>query len=168
MFFSIKLDPLTYRKYINALKRLTPTAERSNENMQKDCALEYKQRVAFNIMTQRYGFRAHTRLYREWKQKHFPEYPAFWRLHGDVLRSLGTFKWEDGWMGGIRPGSVGVNGRSVAYYATRVEEGWTAKGGKPRPPRRMFWRTKEDYRKDPNGWIRQGDQALQKIGNQWR
>lgn len=164
----IEFNERDYGRIIRALRTLPFVVAKANDVMQKTCALEYKQLVAFNIMTQKHSFRAHSKNYREWKQKHFPEYPAFWRLYGDVLRNLSAFEHEGGWMGGIPKGRVGQGGRVVAYYATRVEEGWTAKGGGKRPARRMFWKTKEDYRKNPAGWQKQSDIAHNKIGAAWR
>lgn len=172
----IEFREADWNRYKRALHRIFPTVIKVNIDMQKTCAMEYKQLVAFNIMTQKYGFRAHSKKYREWKQSKFPEYPAFWRLHGDVLRNLSAFPHSDGdmsihtigFMGGIPSGRMGSTGQYVAYYATKVEEGWIAKGGKPRPARRMFWKTKEDYKKSPTGWLKNGEIALGKVGNVWR
>lgn len=166
--FSIELNKADYGRIMTALRRLPRAAENANNDMQKACAVQYKQDIAFNIMTQRFNFRPHSKLYRLWKQANYPEYPAFWRLNGIVLRSLSVFQYQGGWMGGIPTSAIDTDGRPVAYRASKVEEGWIARGGKPRPARRLFFRTKEEFRKDPTKWKKQGAIAQTRIKSAWR
>lgn len=95
----------------------------------------------------RYNFK-----YREWKMTHFGHL-KFWRLRGELLRSITHFKMGDGYMAGIQPGAMDSGGVSwlgapgekgspkpIAMYARILEYGgdFRAAGGGFHPPRPVF------------------------------
>ncbi|KKN05867.1 hypothetical protein LCGC14_1082960, partial [marine sediment metagenome] len=88
------------------------------------------------------------------------------------LRGLSAFRHKGGWMGGIPSSARGRHGERVATYGSYVEEGFTAKGGSVRPPRRLFRKTYDEYRNrnnlGPQSWYGRGQQSLLVIEKAWR
>ena len=142
-------------------------------DMQRKCAVDYSTRVIGNIAQEKYGAAYppsppyHPR-YAVWKAARYPM--KTWQLKGDLLRNVTYFRAGEGWAGGVMSGVMDSGGKSwlgwgrgprkeIAMYA-RIGE----LGPKARP---VFAPTADEYADDPEGWVKRGAEALQKVKVAW-
>ncbi len=171
--FWVEFNKTDFNRLMRAINRVeTVSKQRIEDDMQRVCALDYKQQIALNILSQKYAFKPYSKKYKAWKQQNFPWFPAYWRLYGKLLKSLSAFRYSGGWMGGVPSSARGQHGERVATYGSYVEDGFTAKGGSVRPPRKLFRKTYDEYKNrnnpGPKSWHGRGNQSLIVIGNAWR
>jgi len=162
-----------YERWIRALDRVLSVAIKEIEDdMQYRCAVEYAHLVVENIYNQIHmeNYAPLSKRYKEWKEKHFPN-RGFWRLKDDLVRNIGVFRYDKGFVGGIPAGVMDSGGKSwdlkgkpkeIAMYAKEGEYGIKGK----RPARPIFTPSMEEY--SEKKWIKQGDMALKIIGDAWR
>ena len=169
---SIKVNQADVTRIVTALKRIETTVKvQVPDTMQFKCATDYYQLVMENIMKRSSPNPAYSERYGGWKKKYgWQGYPSPWKLRGDLVKSLGSYRLGDGYLGGVQPGAMDSGGKSwhgkgkagpkgnsksIEMYG-RVEE-------KRRP---VFTPTMEEYAKD--GWQKRGDEMLKRIEADWR
>lgn len=162
----IQFDKTDLSRWMRALRRVKRRAHgHIKEQMQRDCATEYYQLVAANIVSEKYApYTAYKERYAKWKQKKGYPYPGWWKLSRNLLNALSIFKQGDGWVGGIPPGVEGERGRPISVYGAAGE----FKSVRPeQPDRPVFEPTMEEYGKEGGEWEKRGKEALDKVGEAW-
>jgi hypothetical protein len=168
----IKVNEQDKQRLFNALSRIRQTIEtQGKDTMQMKCAVDYYQLVMKNIQKKARVSPAYSKRYRNWKYEYgWMGYPSPWRLRGDLVKSLGAYRFGDGYIGGVQPGARDSGGKS-----------WFGKGkqGPKGPPksiemygrveehrRPIFEPTMNEYAKD--GWKKRGDEMLKRLQADWR
>jgi len=168
----IEINQADKQRIFSALDRIKSVADvQVKDTMQMKCAVDYYQLVMKNIQSRNRPGLAYSKRYRNWKYEYsWSGYPAPWRLRGDLVKSLGAYRFGDGYIGGVQPGAMDTGGKS-----------WFGKGKEgPKGPsksiemygrveehrRPVFKPAKEEYAKD--GWIKRGNELLKRIGAEWR
>jgi len=175
----IQLNQKELTRWLNALAKVEVTSKLWIEDkIQSKMAIDYYQLLTKNILSGKYarGWTYNER-YREWKQENFPG-RGFWRLKGDLLRSLTTWKdGKEGYRSGVLPGTYDSGGKSwlgsgnrgkfkeVGMYGWIMEKGGDYGRGGKHPKRPQFKPTMDEYAVD--GHPKRGEEALEVIGAQW-
>jgi len=153
------------------------------DEMQRRCSVDYYQEVVGNIMKMNRPSPAYVPRYRTWKYEYgWQGYPSPWRLRGDLVASLTSFKAADGdgWVGGVPydkkdsggkswfgKGAKGPSGKSrfIAMYGTVMEYGgsWAKAGTHPARP--VFEPTMKEYAE--TGWEKRADEAIREFEQTW-
>lgn len=121
--------------------------------------------------------------YAEWKAAH-GKHSGYWRLMGDLYASIKSFKFADGWYGGIKYGTMssgtqsygkGIKPKPIVMYGRVMEKGMKKSKNRSgvHPARPLFEPVFKQftYSKSKstrgNAWTI-ADAALMKVGNKWR
>lgn len=169
---SVKVNQADVTRIANALKRIGTTVKvQGLDTMQFKSATDYYQLVMANIMKRSSPQPAYSKRYRNWKYEYgWQGYPSPLRLRGDLVKSLGSYRYGKGYLGGVLPGAMDSGGKS-----------WFGKGkAGPKGPsksiemygrveenrRPVFTPTMEEYSK--SGWQKRGDEMLKRIEADWR
>ena len=172
---SIEIKQADMTRMVSALERLQQTVKiQGLDTMQFKCAVDYYQLVTEKIMKRNRPSPAYSKRYRNWKYEYgWSGYPSPWRLRGDLVKSLGSYRYKEGYLGGVQPGAMDSGGKSwfgkgkedpkgpikpIEMYG-RVEE----YGKKKRP---VFEPAMEEYKKD--GWVKRQDEMLKRLEADWR
>jgi len=159
-------------KIVNALNRLESTVKvQGLDTMQMKCAVDYYQLVMEKIQKRHRPSPAYSKRYRNWKYEYgWQGYPSPWRLRGDLVKSLGSHRYKEGYLGGVQPGAMDSGGKS-----------WFGKGRQgPKGPSKsieMYGRVEEnrrplfapamaEYKKD--GWQKRADAMLKRMEADWK
>jgi len=157
---------------VNAIKRIETTVKvQGLDTMQWKCATDYCQLVMANINKRTRPTPAYSKRYRNWKYEYgWHGYPSPWKLRGDLVKSLGSYRFGEGYIGGVRPGAMDSGGKSW-YGKGKLGPKGDAKPiemyGRVEENRRpVFEPTMKEYEKD--GWQKRGDEMLKRIEADWR
>ena len=142
-----------------------------------ECSTDYKNLLKNAILTQKYAlsFSPYSPRYAEWKTVKMLRGSHFWRLYGDLLRSIVVEKRGDGWFAGIPSTAYDSGGKSwfstrkqrrggpkpIAMYARVMELGLNN-----HPARAVFGPALREY--IDTGWRKRGEQSLKRIGAAWK
>uniref|UniRef100_A0A6M3KJ38 Uncharacterized protein n=1 Tax=viral metagenome TaxID=1070528 RepID=A0A6M3KJ38_9ZZZZ len=161
-----------FNRYMTALQRMEIVAKETiTDTMQRDCAVDYYQRVIKNILSQKFAssYIPLSTEYSKWKSKRMYKMPAHWELSGALMRSLQAFRYNGwrgkGWFSGVPSGATGERGRLIAVYGAAGE---FREVRAIQPARPVFTPTKEEYKTDSGGWSKRGRESLVKIKQTWR
>lgn len=137
------------------------------------CALDLKGLLIKNLLGQKFGGSDYNDRYAEWKEEVGMGSEPFWRLYGDLVNNIDSFKISDsamtGHFAGIRSGVKDRGGKSwygtpqrpqgppkeIAMYARKAEE-----------KRPLFRPTHEEYA--TSGFSIRGQEALFFMKNRWK
>jgi len=164
----IKFIEADLMRFMRALDKLAARVKLWGEDeMQRRCAIDYYQLVAKNIRERSYANPQYRERYAEWKKKYGRMgYPAPWKLFGDLLRSLQTFKVKDGWVGGIPAGLMDSGGKSWLGQGDYGDPKEIAMYGAVEESRRpIFKPTATEYANV--GWRKRGQEALEVFRRTW-
>ena len=168
----IEVNQADITRMVNALNRIEQTIKTQGlETMPMKCSIDYYQLIMEKIMKRNRPSPAYNKRYRNWKYEYgWQGYPSPWRLRGDLVKSLGSYKYKDGYLGGVQPGTMDSGGKS-----------WFGKGKKgPKGPsksiemygrveearRPLFAPAMEEYKKD--GWQKRADEMLKRMEADWK
>ena len=169
---SIEINKADVARLVSALDRIETTVKvQVPDTMQFKCAVDYYQLVMTNIMKMSSPNPPYSERYGNWKKKYgWQGYPSPWRLKGDLVKSLGAYKFGEGYIGGVEPGAMDSGGKSWfgkgksgAKGPSKSIEMYGRVGENRRP---VFTPTMEEYAKD--GWQKRGDEMLKRIEADWR
>jgi len=169
---SVQVDQQDAARLFAAADRVYHTIEtQGKDTMQFKCATDYYQLVMANIMKRHSPKPAYSKRYRNWKYEYgWMGYPSPWRLGGDLIRSLGAYRYDKGYIGGVQPGVMDSGGKS-----------WFGEGkNKPKGPsksiemygrveehrRAVFAPTMVEYAK--TGWITRLNELKKRAESDWR
>lgn len=142
-------------------------------------ATDYADLLRVNITTGKYdaSYQPYNLRYFDWKYFIFGSNYGFWRLRGELFKSISVFKHSEGrktgWMGGIPSGEMdsgnvswlgkGDKGRRlpIALYAR-----WMEYGRRGQPERPLFQPTLVEYQ--GKGAWEQALKTLAKFKGSWR
>jgi hypothetical protein len=179
MMIELEINKADKDRWMWALRKIQSYAKRWIEDeMQFRCATDYYQEVMRKISTQSFDsiFSPYNDRYANWKARYVGE-TGFYLLAGDLVNSLGAWRTNEGFMGGVRPGAMDTGGKSwlapygalnegpskeIAFYGSIVEF-----GGSKHKPRPVFKPTMVQYSKTGAGWRTRGREALDEIGKAW-
>ena len=164
----IQLYQKELTRWLNALAKVETSAPVWIEDrIQNKMAIDYYQLLTKNILSGKYaGSWTYGKEYGPWKIKNRPG--PFWKLTGDLMKSLTTWKDGKGYRSGIPAGKTGGMGwslkgphkRSIGMY------GWYGEyGRKGQPARPLFKPTMDEYA--ASGHKKRGAEALKGIGRHW-
>lgn len=149
-----------FDRVMNALSGVKKEAVRQGGRLPFRCAVRYKMNVSDAIVSNKYKgrFKPYTPKYEKWKLKTVGHLD-FWRLYGDLLRSLATWKINDsginGWVGGVAPGATNREGKLIRMYAEPNEA-----------LRPLFRLERDDF--EQNDLKAEGVKSMAAIGSFWR
>ena len=174
-FFQMRFIETDLARYLRALDRVWSTAHRQSGIVPYLNAVDYRNMVMQNILSQKFaaGYQPYHPRYAKWKTQVVLKGSKFWMLFADLLRNLNVFRAGKGWMGGIPANVYDQDGKSwygkgdvgkpkpIAMYGRTIEFGLNNQ-----PPRPVFGPTRDEYVQD--GWKIRGREAQQKIKVAWR
>lgn len=171
-----------FRRWMKAIDDVLEAARFQQWDMPWRMATDYKELLFKNIVDGKFAhtYAPYSDIYLNWKTQKLggafrlqgTGHKMFWRLYGDLLRSLSVFRTQGGAMGGV-PAGVKDSGyksifskkrrsKPIAMYARVMEFGLAAHRGKARP---VFGPTAREYAR--NGWQDRGKDALRGIAKKW-
>jgi hypothetical protein len=182
MMIKMMFDPKEFYRWMRAISDVREAAKFQKWDIPWKMATDYKELLFANIVSGKFAntYAPYSDIYLEWKTYRLggafrlqgTGHRMFWRLYGDLLRSLSVFRTKGGVMGGV-PAGVKDSGyksifskkrrsKPIAMYARVMEFGLAAHRGKARP---VFGPTARMYAQ--HGWPRRGREALRGIAKQW-
>jgi|FLOH01.1.fsa_nt_gi hypothetical protein len=172
MQISVKIDQADLQRLMSALDGVQSVVKiQGGDTMQWKCATDYYQLVMENMLKRNSPRPAYSKRYRNWKYEYgWMGYPSPWRLRGDLMRSLGSYRYGDGYLGGVQPGAMDSGGKSW-FGKGRLGPSGKIKsiemyGNVEEARRPLFEPTMEEYA--GAGWLKRGDEMLGKIESRWR
>ena len=175
--FRVAFDHREFSMLLAAVDRIEAQARVQQSQHPYECAVEFRQLLIRNIVTQKYASRyaRYSQRYAHWKSQVMGFGLDYWKLSGDLLRSLTAFKTTRGYMAGIPAGVLDSGGKSwdgdsqnpvgdreyVAKYAAKLEM-----GGHNQPARPLFKPTTEEYA--VAGFPIKGRESLKRMSRVWR
>lgn len=173
---SWSINDTHFRRIIFAIEKMISMAILQKKDLPYKSAIDYKQLLVQNILTQKYAstYSPYSPWYAHWKTVTMLSGSHFWRLYGDLLKAITTRQATNGYFSGVPSGVMDSGGKSlfgtrknprgkrkpIAMYG-RVMEG----GLNNHPARPVFGPTRDEYAR--SGWPVRGRESLKKIGNQW-
>ncbi len=172
MTFKFEINQADIKRVLRALDRLESKARRLESQHSFSSAQDYTVLVKKNLLQQKFAskYPPYNPRYAEWKAVKMSNGSAFWKLYGDLFRSISTFKvGRKDWFGGVPAFIYDKGGKS--WFSTPGNRVGKAKriamyGHVNEQKRPLFEPTADEYEK--NGWPKQGDRALRELGKQWR
>ena len=182
---TIELNQRELTRWFNALMKVENTAKLQIEDrIQLRMAIDYEQLLRKNLLSGKYSGTykggGYNERYGKWKQKYYGGI-GYWRLKGDLLASLTTWKdSEGGYRAGVLSGTYDSGGKSwggggpgnnlgqfkeVGMYGWIMEFGKKAGPGGRHRKRPLFKPTMDEYA--DAGHQDRGEEALDIIGAQW-
>jgi hypothetical protein len=172
MQISVKIDQADLQRLMSALDGVQSVVKvQGGDTMQWKCATDYYQLVMANMLKMRSPSPGYSMRYRNWKYEYgWMGYPSPWRLRGDLMRSLGSYRYGDGYLGGVQPGAMDSGGKSW-FGKGRLGPSGKIKsiemyGNVEEARRPLFEPTMDEYA--GAGWLKRGDEMLGKIEARWR
>lgn len=179
--FRVYFNQNDLQRLIFATHKEESQAELQVHDMQRRCAVDFLMLLRRNILTNRHtgNYDSLSSDYRKWKKDHGKMGMGFWKLFGDLFRSLQTSKigrqsrWRAGYFAGVPRGARDSGGKSwygkgdkgasksIEQIGTWMEEGRTGQ-----PARPIFGPTTEGYIKS-GAWTKRGVQSLDKMKWSW-
>lgn len=176
---SARLRLSDYHRIIRAFTRVLKSKDREKHQLPRRCAVDYRNLLSRNIMTQKFAstYPPYNTRYAAWKAQYFAS-TGFHVMRGTMVSNLSVYRgrykthWYSGLPSGLTvPGSswFGPPGKgkpkSVNMYAFVNEYGGNFNGYYH--PARPVWRpTLRDYERE--GFRQRGKQSLRAIGRNWR
>lgn len=176
-FLKVDINRSDLFRIVQALHRIDAIVTIQKNQLPYECSIDYKNLVIQNILTQKFAttYRPYSPRYAKWKTQQMLGGSHFWRLYGDLLKSISAFRTSDGWMGGIPAGAMDSGGKSwfstrgslkgaaksIAMYAKVMEHGLNR-----HPARPVFGPTAQEYRQ--SGYKVRASRSLGKIRFGWR
>ena len=175
----IRFVSFQYRRWMRAAAKEIKVAGVEEDRLPYRMAIDYSDLLRVNITGGKFeaSYKPYNIRYHDWKYNVFGSNYGFWRLRGELFRSISVFKHRDGklrgWMGGIPSGEMdsgnvswlgkGDKGRRIpiALYAR-----WMEYGRRGQPPRPLFEPTLAEYHTE--GAIGQLAFTESKIKGAWR
>lgn len=168
---------------LDAIDKLTKFyIEPPSSMLPKQLSIRYVELIRSNIISNARKYAPYHPDYEKWKKDH-GKYSGFWRLMSDLFVNTRSFKFGDGWFGGIKFGlkessskSFGTKNKKlkpIVMYAKVMEYGKPAGRGGKHPARPLFTPVFKEfvYSKSKasrgNAWIL-ADKTLERIGNKWK
>ncbi len=145
MSIRIRFVSFQYKRWMRAADKLKRLALFEKEDLPRKMSIEYIDNIRNNINTGRYSssYAPYNNRYRIWKYFVFRSAGGFWKLRGELVTSLKSYKVGKGWFGGI-PANIldsgnvswfgkGDQGRKIpiAQYAYWMEYGRTGQPARP-------------------------------------
>jgi|GEM_PF-6871188 hypothetical protein len=174
----IKIDDNDKLKILRAVGNVVSAVKFQENELPRKMSIEYVMAIRQNIASGFYSFTSYSKEYKKWKDKNFGGEP-FWKLSGNLMTHVKSFKTNDGWMGGVPEGTMerspmnwGMNRstlHSVVMYGKVIEEGGPFKKGgsiKKSKARPLFWNTL--YYFSFNQSPIYGEKALTQIAKEWK
>jgi len=167
------------KRWFRACDRELAVAIQETDRLPYRQAVGYADKIRENIQSGKFdaSYQPYNMRYFDWKYFTFGSNYGFWRLRGELFRSISVFKERDGklkgWMGGIPSGErdsgnvswfgQGDKGRSlpIALYAR-----WMEFGRRGQPERPLFQPTLVQYHM--GGAVQQMKLTFAKIRGAWR
>ena len=172
MQISVKIDQADLQRLMSALSGVQSVVKvQGLDTMQWQCSTDYYQLVMANMLKRSSPSPAYTDRYSKWKQKYgWMGYPSPWRLRGDLMRSLGSYRYGNGYLGGVQPGAMDSGGKSW-FGKGRLGPSGKIKsiemyGNVEEERRPLFGPTMDEYA--GAGWLKRGDEMMGKIEARWR
>ena len=168
----VEINQSDFARLKTALARLQTTVKvRGMDTLQFNCATDYYQLVTEKIMRLRAPSPGYSKRYRNWKYEYKWEgYPSPWRLRGDLVRSLGSYRYGEGYLGGVHPGAMDSGGKSWHGKGKKGPKGESKSiemygrvGENKRP---VFEPVMEEYKKA--GWQKRIDAFMKRMEADWR
>jgi hypothetical protein len=156
-------------------KMVTPELKKECE----DLAKEYKDKLVFNIATEKYGYlyQPLSSKYVKWKQDN-ADHTGFWKMYGTLMRSISLRETPKGYSVGVEKDILPTQSSSwynpkkitpVWMYAWYGEKGYsTRKVGflvRRQVPRPVFTPTTSEFK--ILNWSRAGRLTMAKIRKAW-
>lgn len=118
-FLTIEFDPKDLTRAFLALDRLDSIVTTQQSELPYRCAVDFKNLVINNILTQKYSaqYAPYSGRYAHWKTVTMLRGSHFWSLYGDLLKNITAFRFDNGWMGGVPAGAMDSGGKS--WFGTR-------------------------------------------------
>lgn len=146
------------------------------------CAARFASKVVTDILNQRHAeeYQDYVRRYATWKGLMGLSGKGFWRLGGDLVKSLSHYRVEEGWFAGVAEGAMDRGGKSwltkpggvvkgppkpISMYATVMEFGGDYGLGGVHPKRPVFVPAMEEFA--TNEWLEEANVALASIEKAW-
>jgi len=184
--FTITFNEADLRRWYAATHKLEKEANKEWDENPKRNAIGYSNLLITNIMMQKGmgHYPSYHPYYAYWKAQYGLGGGGFWRLMGDLVKSITHFRvtetrkkqWKS-YMGGVPSSAVDSGGKSwfgrgdkgppkrIAMYGYVMEYGGTwAKAG-VHPPRPLFGPTAEEYQKVQ--WWKELEVTRSKLVNTW-
>ena len=168
------------KRWLRACDKILATAALEEDRLPFRMATDYSDLIRVNITSGKYdsAYQGYNLRYYHWKYVVFrAQNVGFWKLRGQLFKSISVFKHADGklkgWMGGIPSGEMdsgnvswlgtGDKGRRlpIALYAR-----WMEFGRRGQPERPLFQPTLVEYRTGKA--ISQFARSMAKIKGAWR
>jgi len=166
-------------KILRAFKRIERAVKREKFNLPMRQALDYRELLTSNILTEKYAsvYPPYNERYKAWKETYFASM-GFLKMRRTMVDNLTVYrgKYKNWVYSGLPPGLMvsgsswfGPPGKgkpvSVNMYAWVNEYG--GNWGFGVHPARPVWRpTKDEYQKD--GFINRGNESLELIKRSWQ
>lgn len=167
--FDVVVAIVDIRRLQSALRRLRRRILSLKDDMPYRSAVGYQHLLIKAITTRMFTYSLpYNQRYKEWKQE-MVGHQQFWKLYGDLLKSLTAFKVGTGWMGGVPAGAMDRGGKS--WFGTPQRP-----MGKPKSIV-MYGRVNEARRPlfEPaalvyaqGGWRKEGTESLLQLKRAWR
>lgn len=183
----VKLDPKERDMILKAVQRIESETIRMvdapGEGL-KWLGKEYLMYLKMAILTQKYAnsYKAYSTTYATWKVEEYGSTGGFWKLSGDLLRSLHVYNPENALViAGVPGGVLDSGGKSyaggkkkhIAMYGAVMEEGLRDSRAGVHPARPVFepvfksFTASQSLAQRGTMW-RIGDKILLAIGEFWR
>ena len=180
--FKIEYNKHHLNRIQSAFKRVKETVKSERKKMPRLCALDFRDLLSRNIMTQKFAgsYAPYNPRYKLWKEQNsgYGAGGGFWILSGKIVSSLTVYndKGDTRWFSGLpkkmpvdRPSwlKAGKTGKTVDInLVAHVNEFGGQYGSYYHPPRPVFIPTKNEYAK--SGFLKRGKDSLKIIGRSWR
>jgi len=169
---SVKVNKADAQRIMSALSGLTQVVKTQGlETLPWKCAVDYYQLVMKNIQHRRAPSPGYSKRYRNWKYEYgWMGYPSPWKLKGDLVASLGAYKFGEGYLGGVQPGKMDSGGKSWFGKGKKGAKGPSKSiemyGRVEESKRPVFEPTMKEYEKE--GFQKRGDEMLKRMGAEWK
>ena len=175
----IRFAGFQLKRWLRACDRELARVAIEKDRLPFRMATDYADLVRVNITTGRFdsAYQKYNERYADWKYNVFGSKGGFWKLRGELFKSIAVFRHSDGklsgWMGGVPSGEMdsgnvswlgkGDRGRRlpIALYAR-----WMEFGRRGQPERPLFQPTLVQYRTGKA--IEQFTRSMATIKGAWR
>ena len=164
----ISFKPEDVRRFNAAINRLRRIVTIQKEDFPMKSAVDYANRLSYNISTQKFApsYPPYSYKYQLWKEKYYPGSIGFWHLRGYLLKNIKPFKVPQGWFAGIdgsamAPAIYGGRQVRISDYGYYMEY-----GRRRRPARPLFNPTLDEFENE--GWSKLATEVQSKMKGAWR
>lgn len=112
----VKLNPIDVKRWLKALYKVEWRArwwlKAGGGEFNRRCSVAYANKVIANILSNKWRFMPYTERYAKWKREAGLGSEPFWKLKGDLISSMTSFRENKGWVGGIPANVLDSGGKS--------------------------------------------------------